>query len=228
MTPIDAWHVLVSGAGRAAWNMAVDEVLLTTAAVTGRPVLRFYAWSEPAATFGYSQNYATVAGLTGLRPLIRRPTGGGLVPHDADWTYSVVVPPRFPWYELRAEASYQRMHDWLRRAFALCGIAAELAPEGNPAGPGQCFVGAEKYDLLCGSRKIAGAGQRRNRHGLLIQGSVQPPDGLDRNSWERGMQAVGPGIPSQFEAWTLPESQSAAAAALALERYGTTAYNERR
>jgi lipoate-protein ligase A len=31
--------------------------------------------------------------------------------------------------------------------------------------------------------KIAGAAQRRNRQGLLIQGSVQPPPGLESADW---------------------------------------------
>ena len=47
---------------------------------------RFYAWLEPAATFGYFQRFAEVERMTLLRPLLRRPTGGGLVPHAADWT----------------------------------------------------------------------------------------------------------------------------------------------
>ena len=60
--------------------MALDEALLTHVAGLGRPVLRFYGWTEPAATFGYFQHHAEIAPATRLRPPIRRPTGGGLVP----------------------------------------------------------------------------------------------------------------------------------------------------
>lgn len=227
-SPGEVWHLLDSPPGQPAWNMAIDDVLLANAASNGRPVLRFYRWTEPAATFGYSQRYAAVATLTTLRPLIRRPTGGGLVPHDADWTYSVTIPPDHPWYGWSAVESYRRMHEWLRRAFAECGVATELAPCCNPAGPGQCFVGAEKHDLLLNSRKIAGAAQRRNRQGLLIQGSVQPPGDLARSTWQNAMAAVGPGGSIRFTPWALPEGQWAAAAALASSRYDTAAYNERR
>lgn len=225
----NAWFLLSSGPGKPAENMAVDDVLLSRASETGRPVLRFYGWTEPAATFGYSQPFARIAAWTPLRPLIRRPTGGGLVPHDFDWTYSVVVPPDHEWYQLSATESYQRAHEWLRRAFAHAGLVTELAPCCNPAGPGQCFIGAEKHDLLLGIRKLAGAAQRRNRQGLLIQGSIQPPPaGLDRQRWESAMTAIGYGPPCHFESWTLPESYQHAAADLAAHRYATTAYNERR
>ena len=71
----------------------MDEALLRETATTSVATLRFYAWSEPAATFGYSQRYAELESMTRLRPLIRRPTGGGLVPHDRDWTYSLAAPP---------------------------------------------------------------------------------------------------------------------------------------
>lgn len=209
--------------------MAMDEVLLALAATTGRPVLRFYAWTQPAATFGYFQTYSEIARLTSLRPLIRRPTGGGLVPHDADWTYSIAVPPGHPWYALSATASYERVHDWLRRAFAHCGVATALAPCCNPAGPGQCFVGAEKHDLLQGTHKIAGAAQRRNRDGLLIQGSVQPPPpGLTRDRWEQAMQQVGSGAPSVFAAWVLPTAYAEAATHATALRYARQSYNQRR
>ncbi|GIT06000.1 MAG: hypothetical protein CM1200mP29_14110 [Verrucomicrobiota bacterium] len=52
------------------------------------------------------------------------------------------------------------------------------------------FFGAEKNDLLYCGNKIAGAAQRRNRDGPLIQGSVQAkPTGIDRKAWESAMLA---------------------------------------
>jgi lipoate-protein ligase A len=187
----DSWFHLDSGRVAAADNMAWDSALLEFAVSTGRPVLRFYGWTQPAATFGYSQRHAAVADMTSLRPLIRRPTGGGLVPHDRDWTYSVAVPPGHFWYELSAVDSYQRMHEWLRQSFARLTVTTELAPCCDPAGPGRCFVGAEKFDLLLDGRKIAGAAQRRNKLGLLIQGSVQPPpQRVSRSAWQDAMLAA--------------------------------------
>ena len=226
----DLWYLLDSGAGAASWNMALDDALLSAVAELGRPILRFYSWIEPAATFGYFQRYAEVKALTALRPLIRRPTGGGLVPHSRDWTYSVVVPPDHSWYELSAVASYKRVHEWLRRSFSDCGIATELAPCCNPVGPGQCFVGAEKYDLLLGFEKIAGAAQRRNRLGLLIQGSIQPPPhGLQRKLWQDAMVTAGPDFASRrFERMEDPRSVIDQTAQIDANRYGTSAYNQRR
>jgi lipoate-protein ligase A len=155
--------------------MALDEALLENASRLNAPVLRFYGWTAPAATFGYFQKISEVERATPLRPLIRRPTGGGIVPHDADWTYSAVFPPGHEWHSLKAEESYRRIHDWLRRTFAEMNVATELAPCCKKSLPGQCFVGHEKHDLLWHGKKIAGAAQRRNQLGLLIQGSVQPP-----------------------------------------------------
>jgi lipoate-protein ligase A len=188
----EPWLLFQSGPGAPAFNMAVDEALLETAPRTGKPVLRFYGWTEPAATFGYSQKFSDVEKVTMLRPLIRRPTGGGLVPHDRDWTYSLVIPPNHSWYELKATESYERVHLWIRDAFAKINVETILSPCCQKDIPGQCFIGAEKYDVLWHGRKIAGAAQRRTKDGLLIQGSVQPPPiGLKRELWEQGMNDVG-------------------------------------
>jgi lipoate-protein ligase A len=185
------FFLINSGKSDAAFNMALDEALLETAAQTGQPVLRFYGWTEPAATFGYFQKFSEVESATLLRPLIRRPTGGGIVPHDADWTYSFVAPPDHEWHLLKAEESYRRIHDWLRLAFAELKIETELASCCKKSLPGQCFVGYEKFDLLWQGKKIAGAAQRRNKFGLLIQGSVQPPPiSLERADFENAMIQV--------------------------------------
>jgi lipoate-protein ligase A len=184
----ETWFLLDSGPGAAGYNMACDEALLEFARALGHPVLRFYGWTEPAASFGYSQNYAHIAAVTLLRPLVRRPTGGGLVPHNADWTYSLIFPPGHDWYQLRATESYARVHRWLQSAFARLELETELSPIARREAPGQCFVGAEHSDLLWRGRKIAGAAQRRNRLGLLIQGSVQPPPvRLARIDWQQAM-----------------------------------------
>ena len=221
---------LVSGPTPAAANMAIDETLLLAATRLAAPVFRLYAWIEPAATFGYFQKYDDVERATLLRPLIRRPTGGGIVPHDADWTYSLAFPVGTPWYELRAMESYARVHGWVATAFAQLGVSAELAPCCKKTIPGQCFIGHEKDDVLWHGRKIAGAAQRRTRQGLLIQGSVQPPPlQLSRKDWEAAMFTMG--TEREGFTWTplvWDEPLQTQAADLEKNRYSDPAFNRKR
>lgn len=222
------WFCLHDRAHPAADNMGLDEALLEAAPTLGRPVLRFYEWSEAAATFGYSQRYAEVARLTSLRPLVRRPTGGGLVPHDRDFTYTLVVPPSDDWYGLRARESYRRVHDWLRRAFEQLGWRTELAAVSRTDGSGQCFVGAEQFDVLWQGVKMAGAAQRRTRSGLLIQGSIQPPpDAPERGAWQAAMKRVAEEDWSvHWVPWEVPAAVLERAGQLAAEKYSQAGHNQ--
>jgi lipoate-protein ligase A len=195
---VNSWLLLQFGPGDPALNMALDEALLESMSRLDRPVLRFYGWAEPAATFGYFQKYADVERATHLRPLIRRPTGGGIVPHDADWTYSLAFPPGHEWHLLKAEESYHRVHNWIQSAFTKLNVTTELALRSqkfairNLQSAIGCFVGYEKFDVLWNGQKIAGAAQRRNKLGLLIQGSVQPPPiSLSPPDWQKAMCNVG-------------------------------------
>ena len=220
------WKILDTGKGESAWNMAVDEALLESIAQINSPVVRFYGWSEPAATFGYFQHYADIAAWTNLRPLIRRPTGGGLVPHDNDWTYSVIIPPSDPWYELRATQSYQRLHEWVASALQKAGINAALAAAANKEIPGQCFAGAEQHDVLVNGRKIAGAAQRRAREGLLIQGSIQQLESApNRTKWQSAMIEL---LSAPTENWPLPPALQSRAADLAQTKFSQATHNQRR
>ncbi|MDX1951341.1 MAG: hypothetical protein SFY81_04110 [Verrucomicrobiota bacterium] len=224
------WFLLPLAPGPAAWNMAFDETLLNHLADWSAPVLRFYSWEEPAATFGYFQHYRDIAEWTALRPLIRRPTGGGLVRHDADWTYSIAVPPEHPWYSFRAEESYRHMHEWIARAFDALGVRSNLSPCCDKEIPGQCFIGAEKYDLLVNGKKIAGAAQRRNKLGLLIQGSIQQqPGGLLRDAWEREMlTSVDPRWEVSWKELKISDTVRNNVTQLAATKYSQRAYNEKR
>ena len=266
------WFLLDSGAGAPAFNMALDEALLEAMSRLGKPVLRFYGWTEPAATFGYFQKYADVERATPLRPLIRRPTGGGIVPHDADWTYSLVFPPGHEWHSLKAEESYRRVHEWIQAAFAKLKIATELAsarkksiaasgssrreeaPFSNAecgvrnaessqslltsAATDQCFIGHEKSDLLWKGGKIAGAAQRRNKLGLLIQGSIQPPpfqksevrsQKSERAAWQDAMRDAGRAVlGADCQEFGLDAPLRERVEFLTRQKYSQDAYNHKR
>jgi len=225
-----AWLLLASGPGDPAFNMAMDEALLVSMPRLQTPVLRFYSWTIPAASFGYFQKYSEVERMTHLRPLVRRPTGGGLVPHDADWTYSLAVPVSNGWYALRAADSYLRMHQWIKEAFDRAGIPTELANVPRHSGPGQCFVGYEKSDVLYNGLKIAGAAQRRTRDGLLIQGSIQPgPIKLTRAEWEKNMVSAAMDFLEGFHRIFEPDNPLLEKVQQLVQvKYSDTRFNQRR
>jgi lipoyl(octanoyl) transferase len=227
--PSRPWYLLSSGPGDPAFNMALDEALLQAAPRLAQPVLRFYSWTGHAASFGYFQRYAEVERMTLLRPLVRRPTGGGLVPHDADWTYSLAFAPADEWYSLPATESYRRVHEWIQAALARLKVVTALAPACRKAQAGQCFIGYEKSDVLWREQKIAGAAQRRTRDGLLIQGSVQPPASLSRVAWHEAMRAVARA--NYGARWRDFEPDAAIrerADELVRQKYSQPAYNQKR
>ncbi len=227
--PAETWFILKSPPTEPPENMAWDEALLERAVENRTAVLRFYSWRQPAATFGYFQKYDDVAAWTSLRPLIRRPTGGGLVPHDADWTYSLAFPPDHWWYRSAATESYRRLHEWIGQAFSKLKQTTELAAVARKDLPGQCFAGAEQFDLIWSGRKLAGAAQRRARWGLLIQGSVQPPAGLPRENWETAMQrAAEEHWAIEWQPFAIDRMLRERVATLTAEKYSQPAFNQKR
>jgi lipoate-protein ligase A len=227
---LSPWYLLSSGLGDYAFNMALDEALMESAPRLGQPVLRFYSWTQPAVSFGYFQKYSDIERMTALRPLVRRPTGGGLVPHDADWTYSLVFPPGHEWYSLSAKDSYRRVHEWIRDAFVVLNLTTTLAPACSKSLPGQCFQGYEMFDVLWRGQKIAGAAQRRTRAGLLIQGSVQPRQlTLARADWQEAMcDEASAGHGAQWVAFNPDSPLAERAQALVRQKYSQAGYNQKR
>jgi lipoyl(octanoyl) transferase len=166
----------------AAMNMSIDEVLLETAVV---PTVRFYRWRSPALSFGYFGKFSHVAIYASERDLVRRWTGGGIVLHGNDLTYSIVIPASDRVFHESSIAIYEKIHRALAGAlngvgehavvagdvdvFGLCaGTRAAASASGY-----NCFANPVPADVMMDGRKIAGAAQRRTRRGLLQQGSIQ-------------------------------------------------------
>ena len=156
----------------ASLNMAIDEALLESAT---KPTLRFYGWKRPSLSFGYFVCYDDAAREGGSRDLVRRWTGGGIVLHGNDLTYSLTIPASCRFFSLTPGAVYSSVHQGIRDALWEEGKRALIATSARPKISEACFANAVVADVLLGENKVAGAAQRRTRAGLLQQGSIQVP-----------------------------------------------------
>ena len=166
----------------AAMNMAIDEALLETAV---GPAIRFYRWRSPALSFGYFGKFSDVTIYAAKRDLVRRWTGGGIVFHGDDLTYSIVIPAKDPVFDQSSIAVYEKIHRALCEGLNKIGTQAVVAGGVDPGRPVvgmraaasasgyNCFANPVRADVMMDGRKIAGAAQRRTRRGLLQQGSIQ-------------------------------------------------------
>lgn len=197
----------------AALNMAIDETLLE---LSNTPTLRFYDWAGPALSFGYFGKFSDVSSEARTRELVRRWTGGGIVPHGDDLTYSLVTPASQPAFAQGPRAIYAALHTAMREALRSENLEAELATAAAPKISDACFANPVRDDLLIDGRKIAGAAQRRTRTGFLQQGSIQLAQ-LSHAFRERFARALSPAI----ERREIPAAVRARAAELARRKYAT-------
>ncbi|HUT26161.1 MAG TPA: hypothetical protein VM492_17650 [Sumerlaeia bacterium] len=189
-------RILNSGPAEALVNMAVDRGLIETvsaAARAGAPyaVLRWYAWAPPAFSLGYGQKPEDVFDLEKVRrrPVgwARRPTGGSLVFHGGDLSYSFTIPRGA--VDFTNDALYRFVTEAWIEGFAALGVAlaspehVPLAREIPPDMRRLCLASASPGDLLLGGRKVAGSAQRRmqgawQQQGFFLVEPVDMPDCL--------------------------------------------------
>jgi len=196
-------------------NMAIDEALLETAKI---PSIRFYRWNSPALSFGYFGRFADVAPYAAERDLVRRWTGGGIVFHGEDLTYSIVIPANDAAFGESSRSIYEKVHSALCEALNGIGRGAKLSASAAlyelrksrkgdlqiapavenrrsldwaviDARCNDCFANPVRADVMIDGRKVAGAAQRRTRRGLLQQGSIQGVE-LENGFAERFAQAL--------------------------------------
>lgn len=204
----------------AAGHMALDEAVLLHSPADAL-VLRVYRWSGPGCTFGFSQKFADAAAVCakGVAP-VRRATGGGIVHHDGDATFSLV----FPWNRtLAPETIYKNIHRGIHQALKASGTAngmwsPKTAPQGIAAA---CFARAEKMDLVNEKdEKILGGALRKKGAKGLYQGSLRLAVGED---------VLIDGITREFGAPSLELEPAWISAGRALtEKYESADWNLRR
>jgi lipoate-protein ligase A len=204
----------------AALNMAIDEELLRNAS---KPLLRIYLWDKPAVSFGYFGRLSEVRAEWPGRELVRRWTGGGIVPHGADLTYTLIVPKEYRFGNQRALESYAVIHELIAGMISTrVGAPIALAPAAAPKISGACFENPAQHDIMLGADKVAGAAQRRTQSGLLHQGSIQLAD-LPPTFGHELASAMAPTV----TACELDADLAERAASLAESKYRTDAWMAR-
>ena len=215
----------------AAMNMAIDEALLEIACA---PTIRFYRWDHDALSFGYFGRFSDVARFEGERELVRRWTGGGIVFHGEDLTYSITIPSSEPAFAGSTMSIYEKVHRGLCEALAGTGHQAIVAAEADRSqvrkrhaavdGSGSnCFTNPVRADVMLNDRKIAGAAQRRTNCGLLQQGSIQNVD-VENGLAERFAQSLS----RISESREFNEEILVRAREIAERKYGTNAWLRKR
>lgn len=217
-------------------QMALDEET-----VRARPdalTLRFYRWTDgPAVTFGYAQFVSEVRRTLQTRgfggPYARRPTGGGVVFHEEDLTFSLVFPSKE-----RPADIYKKFHALVHAELARAGEKGRVFETKLPASAyapsvknaaSACFSNPVENDLLAeNGEKILGGALRRFGSMVLYQGSLQTPGARENPAYKKAVIAAAR---SYFGADLRPQSVPAEllerARRLAREQYASAGWTEK-
>ncbi len=175
------WKYLDTGARSAAANMELDAALLSDLTDEKDTILHLYDWETDAATYGHFIDPGHFLNLKGVEKrkldLAKRPTGGGIVFHNCDLAFSVLVPASSSWFSSNPLDNYAFVNSRVIWAVSqILDTPAALLPE-EPEALDEvcrnfCMAKPTKYDVMIHGKKIGGAAQRKTRHGFLHQGSI--------------------------------------------------------
>lgn len=175
-------------------NMAADEAALEAQrAADAIPVVRVFRWASPALSFGRLQDAHEAANqsmLQGCGAMVRRPTGGGMVVHRDDLSFSVAWRRGHPSFPDCVKTVYRAIHDVVRAGLAARGL--ETAFHDGTARAGLfCFQAPAEGDLLWNGKKILGGALRVTSWGRLYQGDLLTGLlGLERDAAARMIAAA--------------------------------------
>ena len=173
------WEIIEGKIATAKENMTLDEKMLNELDPNGEPILHFYEWQKPAATYGYFMKPSQLFKHAEVLDLAKRPTGGGVLFHLWDLAFSVIIPASHPAYSKDIMKNYKVINDAV-----LLAVKSMMKPDTSisllPQDPTAldeyskyfCFAKPTKYDVMIDGKKIAGSAQRRKKNAFLHQGSI--------------------------------------------------------
>jgi lipoyl(octanoyl) transferase len=178
----DEWSFMGGDLAEGAYNMAEDMACLQSCEEGfSPPTIKLYGWKRPTLTIGYSQQPGKLINLEKARqldiPIIRRPTGGRVLLHCEELTYSLIAPNDHPLLGGDLKGSMCVISEMLKNCLVKLGCSRDDIQFALPSksrgqsGPA-CFSLANHYELTCRGKKIIGSAQRRMKQAFLQHGSL--------------------------------------------------------
>jgi len=194
----DTWRLLIDQPADGAANMARDEALLSTQAVgAAQPTLRLYRWRSAYLSLGRFQRADAIDQAACARAdvaIVRRPSGGRALLHDAELTYAIIARADNPLFgDQSIIATYRQISLALLAGLRRLGVAVELAGAANDQGrtmndesssssslvvrpssrsSAACFDTPAAYELIVAGRKLVGSAQTRRDGSILQHGAI--------------------------------------------------------
>lgn len=193
-------RLIQSGFCDAATNMAIDEALfISYEENTSAPILRLYGWNPASISIGYSQKPEEVLNLDACKKenisIVRRPTGGGVIFHDDEITYSLILSESDIGLSNSVKQSFEKITAFLILAYQAFNGHVSFAKDlhkriSHPADIAEfCFSRKEDYDILVDGKKLGGNAQKRRKKIILQHGSI--PLSFDKNKAGRFLKDPG-------------------------------------
>ncbi len=179
---MEKWRLIIDGDRDGFYNMACDEAVFLNYLSLKVPTLRIYSWKSPFITLGYFQKASKVLKLDRLKTFgidfTRRITGGALILHHQEITYSISLSQDDLVLPKRVKESYKVLTSFLihfYRKFGLnarffcdcCNYHLQKEDYGN-----LCFATYQAYDILIDGKKIGGSAQKRCKKFIFQHGSI--------------------------------------------------------
>lgn len=176
-------QLITSGNCSAIDNMEMDRILLDSLKGDPRAILHLYDWKKPTFTYGHFIKPEEFLHLDICLDLgfdwAKRPTGGGILFHLWDFTFSILIPSVHPAFSLNTLDNYRFINSLVEKALNIYlkdknefSLLVNSAPASCRVSAKFCMAHPTEYDILLIDKKVGGAAQRRTQHGLLHQGTI--------------------------------------------------------
>jgi lipoate-protein ligase A len=192
MEALKDWRLLLTGFNHPYDNMAIDEAIFREC-MSGNslPTLRIYGWQPEGFSLGCSQDACRALNIGKCAeynlPFVRRFSGGEVIFHSREVTYSISCPRGSLGIPAFIKESFKFLGSFLIDAYKSLGLDPVFSCQMNKDNPlnnenasAFCFASKEDYDIIIKGRKIGGNAQRRIKDAVFQHGSIPLKLDIDR------------------------------------------------
>ncbi len=194
---MNSFKLIRSTPSGAFYNMELDKEIFERYLDDGIGVLRIYRWKKPSFTYGFSQDPQEEIHLAKCKAdgieVVKRITGGGILFHHDEITYSFVCSKPDIGEPQEIFVSYKNICNFLMRFYESLGLAPAFAIQAEgfkdkSVSHQLCSASHEKYDIVIGGKKIGGNAQKRRRQVIFQHGVI--PCSIDWNFVSRYLKSL--------------------------------------